>query len=90
MESDMVGFQPFRQTHEVSKEPDPLEFLVSNDISEHEVGDKLDPILLGGEVQDCPVCGESMMIRKANKGKSAGSIFWVCNDFLTCRCVIKA
>ena len=41
MESDMVGFQPFRQTHEVSKEPDPLEFLVSNDISEHEVGDNL-------------------------------------------------
>jgi hypothetical protein len=67
-----------------------LEFPVSNDISEHEVRDKLDPVLLGSEVQACPSCGESMTIRKANKGKSTGSIFWVCNDFPTCRGVIKA
>ncbi len=67
-----------------------LEFPVSNDISEHEVRDKLDPVLIGSEVQTCPSCGESMTIRKANKGKRAGSIFWVCNDFPACRGVIKA
>ena len=67
-----------------------LEFPVSNDISEHEVRDKLDPVLLGSEVQACPDCAGSMTIRKAIKGKSAGRIFWVCNDFPTCRSVIKA
>jgi hypothetical protein len=67
-----------------------LEFPVSNDISEHEVRDKLDPVLLGSEVQACPGCAGSMTIRKAIKGKSAGRIFWVCNDFPTCRGVIKA
>ncbi len=67
-----------------------------SDISEHEVRDKLDPVLPGGEVQACPGCGESMTIckankaNKANKGKNAGSIFWVCNDFPTCRGVTKA
>ncbi|HAT28479.1 MAG TPA: hypothetical protein DCS89_15790 [Gammaproteobacteria bacterium] len=67
-----------------------LEFPVSNDISEHEVRDKLDPVLLGSEVQVCPGCAGSMTIRKAIKAKSAGRIFWVCNDFPTCRGVIKA
>ena len=67
-----------------------LEFPVSNDISEHEVRDKLDPVLLGSEVQACPGCAGSMTIRRAIKGKSAGRIFWVCNDFPTCRGVIKA
>jgi len=67
-----------------------LEFPVSNDISEDEVRDKLDPVLLGSEVQACPSCGGPMTLRKTNKGKSVGSIFWVCNDFPTCRGVIKA
>ena len=66
-----------------------LEFPVSNDISEHEVRDKLDPVLLGSEVQTCPGCAGSMTIRKATKGKSAGRIFWVCNHFPTCRGVTR-
>jgi hypothetical protein len=66
-----------------------LEFPVSNDISEHEVRDKLDPVLLGRDVQACPNCGETMTIRKAKKGKRAGSIFWVCNDFPSCRGLVK-
>ncbi len=59
-------------------------------ISEHEVRDKLDPVLLGGEVKACPGCGEPMTVRKTNKGKNAGSIFLVCNDFPTCRGVTNA
>lgn len=67
-----------------------LEFPVSNDISEHEVHDKLDPILIGKDSQSCPVCGEAMSIRKAVKGKNAGSIFWVCSDFPGCKGVVRA
>lgn len=67
-----------------------LEFPVSNDISEHEVRDKLDPVLLGRAIHACPGCAGSMRIRKAIKGKHAGSVFWVCNDYPTCRGVTKA
>ena len=66
-----------------------LEFPLSNDISEYEVRDKLDPVLIGSDVQVCPTCGESMTIRKAKKGKNTGSIFWVCNEFPACRGIVK-
>ncbi|MBO6563783.1 MAG: topoisomerase DNA-binding C4 zinc finger domain-containing protein [Pseudomonadales bacterium] len=67
-----------------------VEFPVSNDISEHEVHDKLDPILIGKDSQSCPKCGESMAIRKAVKGKNAGNIFWVCTNFPGCKGVVRA
>ena len=61
-----------------------LEFPVGNDISEFEIRDKLDPVLIGSEANSCPKCGESMSIRKATKGKNTGDIFWVCNKFPHC------
>jgi hypothetical protein len=67
-----------------------LEFPVSNDISEHEIRDQLDPVLLPRELRECPRCGETMSIRKAMKGKTAGTIYWVCSQFPGCRGVIKA
>lgn len=67
-----------------------IEFPVKNDISEHEVHDKLDPILIGKESQSCPVCDEAMAIRKAVKGKNAGRIFWVCTNFPSCKGVVRA
>jgi hypothetical protein len=67
-----------------------LEFPLSNDISEAEIRDKLDPVLVGREVHLCPKCGESMSIRKALRGKNAGNIFWVCTQFPGCRGVIRA
>ncbi len=67
-----------------------IEFPVSNDISEFEVRDKLEHVLVGSdEQQACPVCGQTMSIRKAVKGKRAGRIFWVCTDFPSCRGVVK-
>ncbi len=67
-----------------------LEFPVSKNISEHQVRHQLDPILATSDVKACPSCRGPMTIRKANKVKRFGSIFWVCNDFPTCRGVFKA
>jgi len=37
----------------------------------------------------CPKCGERMVLRKARKGKTAGSEFWGCPRFPRCRGVRK-
>lgn len=37
----------------------------------------------------CPKCGERMALRKARKGKNAGSEFWGCPRFPRCRGVRK-
>lgn len=66
-----------------------LELPVSNDVSAVELNDMLMPVLLGREQQSCPRCGQEMTIRKARKGKSAGSVFWVCAQFPGCRGVVK-
>lgn len=66
-----------------------LEFPVSNDISELEVRDQLDPVLQSRERRSCPRCGEQMAIRRARKGKRAGETFWVCARFPDCRGVIS-
>jgi len=67
-----------------------IEFPLSNDISALEIKDKLDGLLAARDQQVCPKCGEAMSIRKANKGKNAGNIFWVCTQFPGCKGVIKA
>lgn len=66
-----------------------LEFPLSNDISEDEIRDQLDPILASREVSMCPRCGEAMTIRRVQKGKNAGSLFRVCVEFPKCRGVLK-
>ena len=66
-----------------------LEFPLSNDISEDEIRDQLDPILAGREVSTCPRCGEAMTIRRVLKGKNAGNLFRVCVEFPKCRGVLK-
>ena len=69
-----------------------LGFPVSGNIYEHEARDNVDPVLFGRQVQDCPDAGTGacMMTRKAYKGKSAGRISRVSNDFSTCFRVNKA
>jgi hypothetical protein len=66
-----------------------LEFPLSNDISELEIRDQLDPVLLVREARRCPRCGKSMSVRRAQKGKRAGEAFWVCTRFPDCRGVIS-
>lgn len=66
-----------------------LEFPVTTDLSELEMRDKLDPILQARERRDCPKCGEAMSPRKAQKGKRAGQVFWVCVQFPNCRGVVQ-
>ncbi len=36
-------------------------------------------------IPKCPACGQSMILRKAKKGKSAGKQFWGCSGFPSCR-----
>lgn len=67
-----------------------LEFPLSGDISEFEIRDRLDPVLLSREKRICPKCGESMNVRKAVKGRNAGDVFWVCRRFPACRGVVRA
>ena len=66
-----------------------VEFPLSTDISEFEIKDQLDSILAARIKQACPKCGESMGVRKAMKGKNAGSVYWVCSQFPSCRGVVK-
>ena len=66
-----------------------IEFPLSNDISSYEIKAQLDGVLASRKQQSCPRCGESMSIRKAVKGKNAGSVFWVCTAFPACRGVVK-
>jgi len=36
----------------------------------------------------CPACGAAMVQRRANQGKFAGKLFWVCSRFPTCKKVL--
>lgn len=36
-------------------------------------------------VPDCPVCGRTMVLRTAQKGKNAGKQFWGCSGYPECR-----
>jgi hypothetical protein len=67
-----------------------LQFPLSADVSDFEIRDRLDPILLSRDKQECPKCGETMNIRKAVRGKNAGNVFWVCSHFPNCRGVVRA
>ncbi|SFL24809.1 restriction system protein [Nitrosomonas aestuarii] len=42
-------------------------------------------IEISSTIPDCPKCGQSMVKRIAKKGANAGSRFWGCSDFPTCR-----
>lgn len=66
-----------------------LEFPVSADISELEIRDQLDPILVSRESKTCPKCGQNMNLRRAVKGKHQGKMYWVCAQFPGCRAVIQ-
>ena len=67
-----------------------VQFPATLSLSEAEVRDQLDPILLTQENRHCPRCNQAMTIRRAMKGKNVGNIFWVCSDFPVCRGVIRA
>ncbi|MFT7221744.1 MAG: hypothetical protein ACI8Z1_003366 [Candidatus Azotimanducaceae bacterium] len=67
-----------------------LQFPATLSLSEAEVRDQLDPVLLTQEKHHCPKCKQTMTIRRAVKGKHAGNIFWVCSGFPVCRGVIRA
>ena len=41
------------------------------------------------ETPACPVCGSSMLLREAKKGKTEGKKFWGCPQFPKCRGVIE-
>ena len=38
-----------------------------------------------GPIPDCPLCGQSMVLRTAQNGKNAGSQFWGCSTYPDCR-----
>jgi hypothetical protein len=69
-----------------------LGFPVSDNFYEHEARDNVGSVLFGRQVQACPDAGTGafMLTRKAYKGKSAGRISRVCNDFSTCLPITKA
>ena len=43
-----------------------------------------------GSAPDCPKCGSAMLKRTAKKGQNAGSEFWGCSTYPTCRGVRTA
>jgi len=40
-------------------------------------------------VPNCPLCGKATVLRTAKSGKNAGSQFWGCSDYPSCKGVIK-
>ncbi len=52
------------------------------DISAAELSEAVGPLLTS--TPDCPKCGRSMAIRKANRGRNNGKSFWVCTAFPGC------
>lgn len=38
-----------------------------------------------GSSRPCPRCGSYLVLRRAGRGKNAGSNFWGCSGFPTCR-----
>ena len=67
-----------------------LQFPATASLSEVELRDQLDPILLNQESRSCPKCKEPMTIRRVVKGAKAGRIYWVCTQFPGCKGVIQA
>lgn len=67
-----------------------LQFPATSSLSEVEIRDQLDPVLLTQESRSCPKCNERMTIRRVVKGAKAGRVFWVCTRFPGCRGVIQA
>lgn len=66
-----------------------LVFPAKNDVSLAEIHDQLDPVLRPENADGCPKCGESMTTRRVVKGKNAGNVFRVCNQFPGCRGVLR-
>jgi len=41
------------------------------------------------QIPTCPLCGKQTVLRTAKSGKNAGSQFWGCSDYPTCKGVVK-
>jgi four helix bundle suffix protein len=48
--------------------------------------DRTDPT---DEIPNCPLCGKPTVLRTAKSGKSAGSQFWGCSDYPSCKGIVK-
>jgi hypothetical protein len=46
------------------------------------------PVKSAGEAPCCPKCGAPMILRTASKGANAGSKFWGCSNYPTCRSML--
>lgn len=42
----------------------------------------------GTEAPACPLCGSSMVMRQAQRGRGRGSMFWGCTNYPSCRGVV--
>lgn len=46
--------------------------------------------MLSGAPPACPICGSSVVLREARRGPNAGSHFWGCSTYPTCRGTLPA
>ena len=58
------------------------DYLLNLEIDEE---DHIENIINNRDNPICPKCGSKMILRTAKKGKSAGSQFWGCRNFPSCK-----
>lgn len=57
-------------------------YLLNSEIDE---ADHIENVINNRDTPICPKCGKEMVLRTAKKGKSAGSQFWGCRNFPSCK-----
>ena len=60
------------------------DYLLNSEIDEE---DHIENIINNRDNPICPKCGSKMILRTAKKGKSAGSQFWGCRNFPSCKII---
>jgi len=63
--------------------------LAERERRKHDPHDRSDPPGPSKRIPECPNCGKAMVLRTAQKGKSAGKQFWGCSAYQDCTGLVE-